>query len=125
MRHPAEILGEWSGQGKLPHELSQSEIADLRKRIGQCNDWLRARIEFLVNGGLSVRQAVIRATNESGMTFGAADQERMIDAGEKARERCAENGKATIEIVSDADFEKEKVRAKKAGDLILQAKRYQ
>lgn len=123
MRHPREILLDWSGYGKLPDELTKSEVDDLRKRIGECNAWLKGRIEELVREGSSVRDAVMRATNESGMSFSADDQKRMIEAGEKAREFLADAGKPLVEIVSASDFEKEKIRAEREGDLIMQAKR--
>lgn len=114
---PKEILEGWSGQGKLPHELTPQDVENLWQRFKR---WTARRIGELVSEGVSVRQAVNRATNESGMKISAEEQRAVAEAFEKELEQ---RGKVVVETVSPAEFEQEKVRAARAGDLVMQAKR--
>lgn len=123
MTHPRVILEGWTGAGKAPSELSSLEVKDLRERIGRCNAWMKGRIAELIGEGSSVRGAVLRATSESGMPYSTEDQQRMISEGERTRAEHAEGGRPIVEIVSPAEYEQEKLRAERDGDLLMQARR--
>ena len=81
---PKEILEGWSGQGKLEHELTPKDVENLWARFKK---WTARRIGELVTEGVPVRQAVNRATNESGLQISAEEQRAVADAFEKELER--------------------------------------
>ncbi len=114
---PKEILAGWSGRGKLEHELTPQDVENLWARFKK---WTARRIGELVTEGIPIKQAVARATNESGMRISEKEQRAVADAFEKGREA---QGKVLVEVVSPSEFEEEKVRADRAGDLVMQAKR--